>query len=327
MRAGRRGGLRPSCGGGGCALQRNPNPNRKTRHESPNPNRGTPGQRGAARHLGAGDWCSESFWARGRRQVLRAGALWACGLVLSVCAAGAVRQGGPGRAFRARALDARLAQRGRASPPRHEVPRLRRRGPRGGEGRRPPLTFRNQLGTPGGAGVCARMRGAGGAGLLRGRPARRPQARRPQAARLEDRRHSDRKSAGILTLSLRALVTSARNPQARQPDIRKHSTLAPSPEQVRSVGARPTAARIGLILRGAVRWCGRFCPRAALDRPRRCRGRVGVGFGATPSRMTAARESPGSPDIRGRGWRAARIPARMAASGNVHAIIVMHLPG
>ena len=79
--------------------------------------------------------------------------------------------------------------------------------------------------------MCARMRGAGG-GLLRGRPARRPQARRPQATRLEDRRHSDRKSAGILTLSLRALVTSARNPQARQPDIRKHFGPKPGTGQV-----------------------------------------------------------------------------------------------
>ena len=78
--------------------------------------------------------------------------------------------------------------------------------------------------------MCARTRGAGGG--LRGRPARRPQARRPQAARLEDRRHSDRKSAGILTLSLRALVTSARNPQARQPDIRKHFGPKPGTGQV-----------------------------------------------------------------------------------------------
>ena len=76
------------------------------------------------------------------------------------------------------------------------------------------------------------MRARAGRGGLRGRPARRPQARRPQAARLEDRRHSDRKSAGILTLSLRALVTSARNPQARQPDIRKHFGPKPGTGQV-----------------------------------------------------------------------------------------------
>ena len=128
-----------------------------------------------------------------------------------------------------------------------------------------------------------------------GRPAGRPQAFRPEV-----RGHFDSKSAGIGHFRSQLATLRRVSPTSV-------STLAPSPEQVRSVGARPTAARIGLILRGAVRWCGRFCPRAALDRPRRCRGRVGVGFGATPSRMTAARDPGVTRETRHpRAWVAGR---------------------
>ena len=167
-----------------------------------------------------------------------------------------------------------------------------------------------------------------GGGLLRGRPARRPQARRPQAARLEDRRHSDRKSAGILTLSLRALVTSARNPQARQPDIRKHFGPKPGTGQVgrREADGSPhwtNSAWCGAVVRAILpaRGAGQTAPV-----PRQGGGGVRRNSQSDDCRPGVTRESR-HPRARGAGWRAARIPARMAASGNVHAIIVMHLPG
>ena len=176
--------------------------------------------------------------------------------------------------------------------------------------------------------MCAHARGGGrgcGGGQL---DARRLAGRRPQAARLEDRRHSDRKSAGILTLSLRALVTSARNPQARQPDIRKHFGPKPGTGQVGRREADgsphwPNSAWCGAVVRAILpaRGAGQTAPV-----PRQGGGGVRRNSQSDDCRPGVTRESR-HPRARGAGWRAARIPARMAASGNVHAIIVMHLPG